>query len=713
MILVLIFSLITACANKPAEPNEEEHVYGKIIYVSPDGNDENSGEKDTPVASLTGAVNAMRSYRKQNGLPEGGIKIEFASGTYNVTEGITLTAEDSGTEESPIVFAGADGADVLLSGGVTLDPADFQPADDAFKSLLQTEEAKQNVVMIDLAAAGCYDLYETNGGHQELFSENRRLTIARWPNDTYCNPEINAQDTVIGKDGGTYVRIPIPTDKAELWKDAKKISFYGMPYIDWQSITVYHIQTDDENPSLLFPSAWSNINNECLYFLFNIPQELDSPGEYYWDSETRHIYYWPVENPETSQIAFSQLNENCFTLTDCSYISFSNFSAKYFRQSFFKIVGNHITVENCGISCCAGDTAIDLTGDSNTVKGCLLHDLSTSAIIVHTGDIASQTIGNTLISDNIIHDWSQLYTTFNAGIDIYGYGACVCHNELYNSPHLAIALHSGECLVEYNDVHDCCKETSDSGALYTWGRFSWSGNIFRYNYVHQIYDRVSPAFGITRLGNANGIYFDWYGRFSQVYGNLFVDIVGTAVMGAAGHTLCENNICINVGETTNIFTYGLNDQKDYYDCEWMTGDIRLYDYLNGIWKYTSPRTLLFVELNDQSHNKSSYDLPLAPAYSVIRNNVRYIDPSSSFKPFPDTSVNEYYKYNSVRGDDHSFAMDAVLDNVCYINDDPGFTDYANGDYTLKKDSRVFRDLIGFEEPDLSTVGVRASENPFK
>ena len=188
LILALIFSLVTACADNPAGPIEEEHVYGKIIYVSPDGNDENSGEKDTPVASLTGAVNAMRSYRKQNGLPEGGIKIEFASGTYNVTEGITLTAEDSGTEESPIVFAGADDANVLFNGGVILDPSDFQPADDAFKSLLQTEEAKQNVVMIDLASAGCYDLYEANGGHQELFSYNRVLRIdfriavsAVWP----------------------------------------------------------------------------------------------------------------------------------------------------------------------------------------------------------------------------------------------------------------------------------------------------------------------------------------------------------------------------------------------------------------------------------------------------------------------------------------------------------------------------------------------------
>ncbi len=735
LILALTFSLLTACADKPNESVEKEHEYGKIIYVSPDGNDENNGEKGSPVASLVGAVKAMRDYRSKNGLPESGIKIEFAEGTYNVTESITLTAGDSGTEESPIVFTSAKDAYVLFDGGVSIKPSDFKPADDAFKSILPTEEAKANVLMLDLAAAGCYDLddssdYKAEMGYttteptpspalgfyrQELFVNGKRQTVARWPNNTYCHPDVDLKTVITDENGTQFYKIFVSDEKASFWQNVETIRLYGMPKNDYASVFIPDVNLAEDSSALLFPLTASSrgLSEDCLYYVSNIPQELDSAGEYYWDTKTNIFYYWPEEDLENSVISFSQFAGVPISLSGCSHITVDNITAGYFRNSFIKGDGDYITVSNCSVYGIGGNAAISLNGDFNTVKGCLLHDLASAGIIIRTGDIATQNPGHTSVSDNIVHDWAQLFTVYNAAVAIRGFGGKILHNELYNSAHYAVEIRGGQCEVAYNDIHNACLEVADGGAVETWGYLSWAGNEYKYNYLHQIGDNLNPAFGIERPGLGSGFFFDFWGRYAICYGNLFVDVKGCCMCGVSGHITCQNNLCINVGEPINIADNGVTERSDGYDNTWVKDDIRLYDYLNQIWRYSSSRTALFIEVNDQKRNIYCMDLPLAAAYNIFQNNVRFIDSNAEVKPF-DCDDNEYYtKYGIIHASDYSFNMSSLLDNVCYTDVDPGFTDYANGDYTLREDSRVFRDLIGFENIDMSVFGPRTSENPFK
>ncbi len=722
LIFAVTITLFSAC-EKPLNPAEEEHKYGKIIYVSPNGNDENNGEKSSPVASLSGAVKALRAYRAENGLPEGGIKIEFAEGTYYVTEGITLTAEDSGTEASPIVFAGADGADVLLSGGVTLDPTDFKPADDAFKSLLQTEEAKQNVIMIDLAKAGCYDLADISYGspevfRQELYINGERQDVARWPNGkgSYHHPEkVDGDNIITDENGNLFGKIYITEKQAALWSKAKSCRLLGYPEADFFAYLHESLEIDETDSSILLPIYPSGgygcgLGEKCLYFVYNIPQELDAPGEYYWDTETNILYYWPAENFDSSEVVFSQLSDTFINLDKCSFINFENLSVKYARRGFLDGTGDFITISKCSISNVVGRYAIRLAGDNNTVTGCLLCNLAAGGISFTSGNVATQTFGNSVISDNIIHHWGEEFPTEFQAVDVKGYGLLVSHNTLHDTSNVAIQLFAGETVIEYNEIYNCCKESSDMGAIHTVGQFTYYDNVLRYNYIHNIRDYLNTSMGIKRDGLGNAIYFDCFGRYASCYGNLFVDIAGTAMCGASGYMDLHDNICVNVGEPINIVYWGPEEAPDAYDTGWLAS-IRLYDYLGRIWRYTAAKTVLFVEVNNQDENYTSYDLPFSPSHFHIRNNVRYIDESSDF-PSYDESQEDPYMFHTVRGVQWAFDLCAISDNVCY-RDDPGFTDYANGDYTLRKDSRVFRDLIGFEEPDLSTVGARASENPFK
>lgn len=94
-ILLIAVGLCSACNN--IEKNENDvNKYGLIIYVSTDGNDQNDGTKDSPLASVNGAVRIISQIKSTSGLPDGGIKVEFSAGRYRISETIDYTEEIGG-----------------------------------------------------------------------------------------------------------------------------------------------------------------------------------------------------------------------------------------------------------------------------------------------------------------------------------------------------------------------------------------------------------------------------------------------------------------------------------------------------------------------------------------------------------------------------------------------------------------------------------------
>ena len=86
--------------NRPVEKT-------RFVYVSPAGNDGNSGGKGDPVASLKGARDAVRGIlADEDALPDG-IVVEFADGTYRMDGPVEFGREDSGTPDCPVMYRAA------------------------------------------------------------------------------------------------------------------------------------------------------------------------------------------------------------------------------------------------------------------------------------------------------------------------------------------------------------------------------------------------------------------------------------------------------------------------------------------------------------------------------------------------------------------------------------------------------------------------------
>lgn len=95
------------------------------IYVATDGDDAADGfaerprAQSGPVRTLARARDVVRGLRGKGG-DVYGFEIVVAQGIYWLTEPLVLEGRDSGAPDAPVVYRGAEGADVSLSGGVKI-----------------------------------------------------------------------------------------------------------------------------------------------------------------------------------------------------------------------------------------------------------------------------------------------------------------------------------------------------------------------------------------------------------------------------------------------------------------------------------------------------------------------------------------------------------------------------------------------------------------
>src|SRR5262245_36546056 len=92
------------------------------FFVSPEGQDRWSGRlanpdgNDGPFATISRAREAVRALLKSQKEPRP-VRVVVRGGTYWLDQPLEFGPEDSGTEQTPIVYAAAKGERVVLSGG--------------------------------------------------------------------------------------------------------------------------------------------------------------------------------------------------------------------------------------------------------------------------------------------------------------------------------------------------------------------------------------------------------------------------------------------------------------------------------------------------------------------------------------------------------------------------------------------------------------------
>ena len=198
--------------------------------------------------------------------------------------------------------------------------------------------------------------------------------------------------------------------------------------------------------------------------------------------------------------------------------------------------------------------------------------------------------------NNEIHDFSIDRRTYTPAVDINGCGDTVSHNEIYNSPHMAIGIHGISFTIEYNDIYNVCNDTADSGAIYSGQRVHLVDNKITNNYFHDIKNNIGMGYAV------NAVYFDDLWSSGEVSKNIFFNVERGVLVGGGRSNDINNNLFINSDESVKIDARGnsikFEDHRAYviwiiglYEQYMVYGDVK---FLERIYEMAT-EMIAFVE----------------------------------------------------------------------------------------------------------------------
>ncbi len=697
---------------------DDDKMINGDFYVSTKGNDSNSGTKDAPFLTIEKAVEAVRNIDKAD---KSGITVCIEAGEYRVSS-LAFAKEDSGTAECPITYC-AIGGEVILNGGVTL-------SHDSFKSVTEypeisgrlTPEARENVVVVNLTEApysltkddwgkiyaiGSYHTASSYDGdymgelYCELFVNDKRQTLARYPDTDFLYTE-EVVKTGLGKESDGALTEIKDWDKirnpesdvykvnSELanriagWKTLEDVWMFGYWKYDWADasspIGSFNAQTGEISPK--FVSLFGT-KEDAPYYFFNVREELTSEGEWYLDRENGLLCLWKPENFEEAQIDLS-LSLNPVINAEADHLTFDGITFKGTRSDAVIITGDNNTVQNCLIKNVSGN-ALVMYGSNNLAYNNEITRTGKGGIYISGGDTETLTSGNSKADNNYIHDWSEIYQTYQPAVTLEGVGNICSHNEMANSPHEAITYRGNNHIIEYNNIHDVCLLSDDAGAIYSGRSWVWYGNIIRYNCIYNVGSGEHKP---------DGIYLDDALSGQQIYGNLLINIPRNSIhIGGGRDNVVTNNIIVNSGQNAIYFDERARDGA--LNNGWFThahiGSGDMWDAL-----YASPW-------------QSKIWQNAFPEYKTITDDISESD-SAAYIPNPASMVKGNLIFNKYKeiGDiyESAYRFSDISDNEVYsLNKSKEiFADIDSGNYNIKDIGNLRKSIPEFKNIPLDKIG---------
>ena len=697
---------------------ERTKIENADLYIAPDGSDDADGSFDHPLATVEKARDLVRAMDKTG---KTGITVALKAGEYPIRH-IEFTARDGGTESCPVTYCAYGDGEVVLNGGVTLDPADFTAVTDEAVLSRLTDDAKQHVVCTDLTALGLTladwgKLYSVGGystaSHYDgdttgpvpcvLYCNGTPMTTARYPDTGFLKVKGIIREGV-GRESSTSnhsqlegwddLRNPETTIFTVDKKTAERVNGYASLDNVWLWTALMYNWADSTTPLKSFDyeartmepayvSCYGAVPGST-YYIFNVIEELDSPGEWYLDRDNGMLYLYPDGDLTEADISLSLSTEDLVTVEDASFLRFEGLTLKGTRGGGMVIKADDVTVENCTVTGVSG-IGIDMDGYRNTVSGCELSHIGGTGIYVKGGERETLTPGGNRVENCLIHHASEVALTAGSGIWIYGVGNVCAHNEFHDLPQQAIFYGGNNNIMEYNLMYDVALLSDDCSAVYSGRRWDCGGSVVRYNVMYNLGDKDHTP---------NGIYWDDGMSGQTAYGNLIVNCKQNGfLIGGGRDNNVYNNVLINC-ETPIRYDDRARDGALHAE-SWfkhsmegadMTQNLLAMPWQSETWLAAYPYSADWSL--DYSDTENPNFIP-NPANSKVNGNLivhykgSFGSADESVEHFSDLSGNAVYKLNALK---------------------KLFVDPDNGDYTLRDDAPVFDDIPGFEPLPLSEVG---------
>lgn len=458
------------------------------IFVSPTGNDQNDGLLiNYPKRTIPSAIGQIQSIRNAS---DEKIKIILLPGTYYLESPIEVKAETG-----PVSIESHQPGTVSIKGSKVITG--------------HWEAFSGNIVKLKTDMA----IFP----YSQIYIDGVEQILARYP---------NYDSTASHFDG--YAPDAISPDRIKQWSHPEGAIVHAMHSGEWGDFH-YVIKEVNKKGEVKLDGGHQNNRPSPMHKKYrmveNVFEELDAPGEWYYDKNELMLYLFPLESTDLSKglVEVSALNQ-LFILkgTEKSLIkniSFKGIKFEHTNRTFMETYepllrsdwmiyrGGAIVIENgeyCEIFDCEfanlGGNAIFNSGQVRniTIQGNHIYNCGASAISfvgfpsavrspsfnynefvpmveidTFKGPKSDEYPLDCTIDNNLIHDIGKVEKQ-TAGIQIsMAMNITVSHNSIYDVPRAGINVSEGTWgghIIEYNDVFNTVLETSDHGAFNSWGR---------------------------------------------------------------------------------------------------------------------------------------------------------------------------------------------------------------------------------------------------
>lgn len=533
---------------------------GRTLYVSPEGNDTWSGfpsepsadGTDGPLATLDRARLRVRELGADQ--QQEAVTVLLRKGVYQQHQPLRFTPEDSGTAAAPITYAAYPGERPIISGGLSF--SGWTAAGPLWQAPAPRTAAGQVMRF------------------NQLYVNGERRTRARMPN----------RGSFFRTDG------PVPQNKSRsfYFHEGDLHAWPGAPdalvviYHSWET-SIHRIRyIDKESGSVLLheaaPWAMGNWERQQRYYVENLREALDEPGEWFLDHQRGVVLYYPLpgETPASVKAVAPVLPGTLLffegDLTKKQYIEHLHFQGLAFQHTdanlhrlrnpgqgeinqpgLIQAEGLRYTKFTDCVIANSGGHAIWLGAgcSHNLLERCHLHDLGGGGVYIGGGwGIHDQFPASHNTVDNcLIRDGSHMFHgAHGVWIGKSSYNR-ITHNEISNFDYTGISCGwswgfqpstANHNILDNNAIHHLGngEGLSDMGGIYTLGLSP--GTTIRNNHIHDVYNYAFVSHG-------SGIYPDEGSTDIMIEGNLVYRVRNSPLFMHYGQDCTVRNNILALG----------------------------------------------------------------------------------------------------------------------------------------------------------------------
>ncbi len=456
------------------------------FYVSEKGNDNNRGTRGNPLGTLEAAVSKAMALEGED------VFIYLREGVY--APETTIVIDAALCRLRSLTISAYRNEKVTLSGARPIQP-EWRAAE---RGMVQAR------VILDKAP-------------DRLLINGEPLPMARYPNFDADARVFNGT----AEDAISRLRV-------SRWKNPAGAYVHALHQGEWGGFH-YRITGKDPQGEAVLEGGWQNNRPAPLHksyrFVENVFEELDAPGEWFYDLSTQTLYLYPPRDTDLnkSQFAVSRLDELIvlkgsearplrnvtirnirFTGTNRTFMQTREPLLRsdwtIYRGGAILLDGTEqITVAHCVFDNLGGNAVFVSNYNRDcTISDNHIHDIGASAIAFvgnpdavrspafryeefvpwdemdyERGPKTNNYPRSCTARGNLIHNIGFIEKQV-AGVQIaMSAGLQIAHNTIYEVPRSGINIGDG-CwgghVLEFNDVFNTVLETGDHGAFNSWGR---------------------------------------------------------------------------------------------------------------------------------------------------------------------------------------------------------------------------------------------------